>query len=170
MEEAIKTDNEKPEKKSNKKKWILAGCGCSLLLLLCFIGALAGAYYGIYSIYGFLAEPSEVVKAHFEAVKDGEIENAYLKYTSYGFQENNSLEDFEEYIEAHPEIYQHYKKRFTSVNIKNNFAELYCYLNYKDGTNTTILFRMIKEEDDWKIDSFEIVSAVPGEKEDIEEV
>ncbi|RJQ53006.1 MAG: DUF4864 domain-containing protein [Actinobacteria bacterium] len=137
--------------KSNKKWWFI-GCGC--LLLLCIAVAVVGAFLG-YGIFRAVASPVEPIKGQLEALNEGDVQKAYYQYTSRGFQQETSLEQFQRIVEENPDIFKSRSSSFRSVSIENDTATVRGTITGRDGTVSEMEYGLVKENGEWKIQRFQ---------------
>lgn len=96
----------------------------------------------------------DVVQKQLDALKAGHIEEAY-SYTSKDFKKATSMDDFKAFLEAHPIFKDTDKASFNnrSISYDNGIISgtIAGTLSTKEGTETAVQFRAIKEDGTWKI-------------------
>lgn len=92
----------------------------------------------------------DVAQHQLAAIRSSNFEKAY-SYTSSQFQKEISFDSFKNFIEAHPELKNNINASFPLKNIKNNEVSLEGTLKAPDKTETSIYFRLIKENNQWKV-------------------
>lgn len=90
------------------------------------------------------------INNQLSALKSGDIEKAY-SYTAKDFQNVISLEDFKKFIKKYPSLSNNESASFTTREIQNKEGTVKGTLKAKDGAVTPIEYRLIKENDQWKI-------------------
>lgn len=124
----------------------------ALLAILALIGVTAGIL--------FTESWVDVVDHQLEALRKQDIPQAYQAYTSKDFQSATSLDQFRNFIEAYPVFHNNQSAHFTQRSIEHNIGTLKGNLTSDDHINTPIEYKLIKEEDKWKILSIRLLK--PG--------
>ncbi len=124
----------------------------SLLAVLALIGVTAGIL--------FTESWVDVVDHQLEALRQNDIAKAYYAYTSKDFQSATSLDQFRHFIEAYPVFLNNQSAHFTQRSIDRNIGTLKGNLTSQDHVNTPIEYKLIKEDDKWKILSIRLLK--PG--------
>ena len=114
MSDELETTAPAPQGKS-KMPFILAGCGCLLLVVAICAG---GIYMMVSKGYALFTAPGDAVRAHIALVASGDQRSAY-EACSDGFRSSMSLQQFQAYVEANPIIYNSSEVSFSNVNIQN---------------------------------------------------
>ena len=140
-----------PAKKGNGKVIILV-VG-SLFAVCCLLGVLGGA--GGYFFYRGVSAPVSPIKAQLEALNKGDVQGAYNDYTSKVFKDKTSYDEYVEFIDKYPHIFESKSSSFTNVEIKNGEALVAGTITGKDGTKTKMAYKLVKENDKWLIYGFE---------------
>lgn len=123
---------------------ILAG-----LAVVALIGVTAGIL--------FTEKLVDVVDHQIEAINKDDLSKAYYAYTSRGFQEATSLEEFKEFIKAYPIFLTTQSTHFTQRSIKDNIGILKGNLTTGERTKVPIEYKLIKEDGKWKILSIRLL-------------
>lgn len=126
------------------------------LLALLAVLALVGVTAGIL----FTESWVDVVDHQLEALRQHDIEKAYFSYTSKDFQATTSLDQFRNFIEAYPVFLNNQSAHFIQRSIEHNIGTLKGNLTSNDHVNTPIEYKLIKEDDKWKILSMRLLK--PG--------
>lgn len=92
----------------------------------------------------------EPVERQLAALSAGNIQAAYAE-TSVAFQQNTSLEQFAAFVERYPVLKSISGHSFTTREIENGVGTLKGTLTTSDGGVVPIEFRLVKENDVWKI-------------------
>lgn len=90
------------------------------------------------------------VRSQLDALRSHDFVKAY-SYTSKEFQNVMSFEQFKTFIEEHPALKNNKDSTFTQREIANNRGKVKGTLEATDGTLTPVLYRLIKENNQWKI-------------------
>ncbi|CUI17830.1 conserved hypothetical protein [Candidatus Protochlamydia naegleriophila] len=108
----------------------------------------------------------DVIDNQLEALRQNDVTKAYYGYTSKDFQAATSQEQFREFIETYPVFLNNQSAHFTQRSIDNNISTLKGNLTSQDHINTPIEYKLIKEDDKWKILSIRLIKPdrIPGTK------
>ncbi len=98
----------------------------------------------------------EVAEKQLAALRSGDIEKAY-SYTSKDFQHATSLEDFRKFVDQYPSLKNNKSDIFTSRAIENNIGTLRGSLQAQDGAVTPIEYKLVNENNEWKILSLQVL-------------
>ncbi|WP_454785485.1 DUF4864 domain-containing protein [Legionella sp. WA2024007413] len=96
------------------------------------------------------------IEHQLNALQSGNIEKAY-SYTSKDFQKTTSINDFKKFLDQYPSIKNNESYFFNTREIENNLGFVKGTLTAKDGAKTPIEYRLIKEDDTWKILNIKVV-------------
>lgn len=135
-----------PPYRQKTAPWVFV-TGLAMLGLL-FYFTWAGAQYGD------LEKPA---KDQLESIKGGKIPEAYYEYTSKQFQAATSLEQFRQFVKSHPIISQYSDFTFGEPVIDDKRGVLIGSLASPTGERVEIKYFLFRQDDEWKIDSFQIV-------------
>lgn len=122
-----------------------------LIALIALIGVTAGIL--------FTESLVDVIDKQLEALHKNEINNAYYAYTSSEFQRTTSLEDFKEFVEAHPIFFNSQSAHFIQRSIKQGVGTIKGNLTSADRVKVSIEYKLIKEEGKWKILSIRLLGS-----------
>lgn len=100
----------------------------------------------------------DVVDKHIEALRKGDIDKAYSKYTSNEFKATTSLDQFQAFVDKHPILHNSQLSHFTQRLIKDHLVILKGKLTTSDHHEVPVEYRLIKENKGWKIQSVRILS------------
>jgi hypothetical protein len=137
--------------KSNTVKWVVLGCGGAIVLLAVFIAVL------FLVVMKATAKPEGVVKDFLECAATQKIEEAY-NYFSVPLKEVQSFETFEAIVKNNPSIFHVVDTTFTTRSVDLNEARFSGTLTIEAGTKVPASFRLVKENDTWKLISYKISS------------
>lgn len=104
--------------------------------------------------------PAESVDSHIEALKAGAVERAYYQ-TSTLFQENTSLEEYRQFIEAYPILKNIDAIHVSERLVENNQGAVKGDLSDSTGKRVPILIQLIKEGDNWRILALNLPESEP---------
>lgn len=124
----------------------------ALLAVLALIGVTAGIL--------FTESWVDVVDHQLNALRQHDISQAYYDYTSKEFQSATSLDQFRNFIEAYPVFLNNQSAHFSQRSIEHNIGTLKGNLTSTNHVNTPIEYKLIKEDDKWKILSIRLLK--PG--------
>lgn len=116
-----------------------------LLFVFCIIAIALYATSGV----------TDTVRSQLIALRAGDYVKAY-SYTSKDFQNSTSFDAFKNFIDRYPSLKNNKDSTFTNRKIENNEGEVSGTLEATDGTTTPIQYRLIKENDHWKILSIQV--------------
>lgn len=109
----------------------------------------------------------DVVDHQLEALRQQDIEKAYSDYTSKDFQTATSLQQFRNFVEAYPVFLNNQSAHFIQRSIEHNIGTLKGHLTSNEHVNTPIEYKLIKEDNKWKILSIRLLKPgnIPNNKE-----
>lgn len=96
---------------------------------------------------GALAEP---VDRQIAALQRGDMHGAYEE-TSVAFQQSTSFEDFSKFVQSNPILTKITGHTFSSRKIENGVGYLSGKLTTQGGGVQPVAYRLVKENDTWKI-------------------
>ncbi len=131
------------KKKSKAWIWILVSC-----LSLLIIAIISFIIFGVI-IFKVFSAPTQPADEQLKLIRENKLVQAY-DLGSAEFKKVTSREDFERFINEHPEIKDSKKTNFTSTDIKDNVAIIKGTIE-NDGNEIPIEYRMVKEKGQWKI-------------------
>ncbi len=152
-----KNASEKPVKETFAKKKIplwfkfIAGLAVVLALLASFVIAFSDDLEGI-------------ARSQLESLQANQITEAYYKYTSKEFRSSTTLDEFHKFIKTYPIFANHTSLAFNSSKVENNIGVLEGTLAEKDGHSAEVEYKLVKEDNQWKIAS--IILVEPEKKQD----
>lgn len=125
-------------------KKILLIIGLVIASIFMFVMSVIGlAFYATSGI-------TDTVRGQLTALRSGDYVTAY-SYTSKDFQNATPFDAFTSFIDRYPALKNNKDSTFTSREITNNEGYISGTLEAADGTTTPIKYRLIKENDHWKI-------------------
>lgn len=135
-----------PPYRQKTAPWVFV-TGFALLAMLFYI-TWSGAQYGD------LEKPA---REQLETIKEGKIPEAYYEFTSKQFQAATSLEQFRQFVKSHGIIADYKDIVFGEPVIDDKRGLLIGKLTPEKGQPVEIKFFLYRQEDEWKIDSFQIM-------------
>jgi hypothetical protein len=138
-----------PPKKSRWWVWLLGGCGC---LTLVAVAAGLAMYFGVRAI---TAGPEQVVQDFLAAAGAGNAVEAH-GYFSQPLQAEQPLEELSRVIEERPHLFRVTDTTFTSRSRDGSRASFSGTVTLERGTRMPASFVLVKENDDWRLLSYEI--------------
>ena len=112
-------------------------------IVVFIVGILAIGYFATSGL-------TEPVGRHLDALRAGNIEAAYAE-TSIAFQQSTSLEQYAAFIERYPALKNIADYSFSERSVENGIGTLKGKLTTTDGGVVPIEFKLVKENDQWKI-------------------
>ena len=92
-----------------------------------------------------------VIHSFLNVVRNKDFSSAYNQFTSQNFHENNSLKDFEDFMQKHPEFLKSSGSSFEKLTYNNNIATFNGKLFLSDKMYMPVEFDLIQDEGKWKI-------------------
>lgn len=159
--EKIESADSNPSKPVSMKKkkmpfWFKAMTFVTVLALIGVTGAIL-----------FTEKLVDVVDYQLEALRNGNIEKAYSAYTSSEFRETTSLDRFQNFVTAYPAFEKNLSAHFSQRSFDRHIAVLKGYLSSVDHIDTPIEYRLVRENNKWKILSIRLPKpeAIPDSPE-----
>jgi hypothetical protein len=121
------------------------------IIALTALGIIGGSFIALMQ-----EDATDVVKQQLNALKEDHLTEAYYNYTSKGFREATSLEQFKDFVKGHSAFIKNSSVEFLERSIHDNEGVLEASLSSVNGITTHIDFQMIREGDKWKILSIRI--------------
>ena len=87
---------------------------------------------------------------HLDALAKGDLEAAYAE-TSVAFRDNTSPEQFAAFVRGNPSLSRITGHSFGERSWENNIGSVKGTLKTSDGGVVPVEFRLVKENDQWKI-------------------
>lgn len=123
--------------------------GVNWTLLLTLILILLCVYFTL-DLY-LTVRPAVTVQGHLSELRNERVTEAYYNYTSKDFQSTVSLNNFREFIRQHPVFTKQKDIQVDSENVDSNIGHLKGSLIDKDDSKTPIQYKLVKEQNVWKI-------------------
>ena len=134
--------------------WIATGCGGCLVMVLLFVGLIAGgAFY-------MTSGATDAVRAQLEEIKSGKLDAAHARF-SESYRAEIPAAAFAAFVDRHPSLKDNADSTFTSRNVTNNRGQLKGTLKAGSGVTEEVDYRLVKEGGDWKIEFMEVAGDRP---------
>lgn len=114
------------------------------------LGILVGLVVIIALLFIFTGGLARTANEQLEAIKAGNIDAAY-SMTSSAFQKETSLDAFKSFVNTYPVLKSYKSVSFSERNMENGEGYLAGEIEDADGSKQKIEFKLIKEDDKWKI-------------------
>ncbi len=135
-----------------QKKHTFLWLGFTIITLMIMAGA------GYFVLEESKQTLTQTAKNQLTALKRGNYSRAYYLYTSDNYQEQNTLEQFRNWVKTRPILTDNDSVDFFGENIRGDHATLSGELKTNEGSLVPIIYRMSKEYGEWKIDSIQTMS------------
>lgn len=133
------------EPKSHASLWFK-----SLLLLIALI-------IGTFLTTTLLTEDvTDTVKDQLQAIRNGQITEAYYAFASKKFQETTSLEAFSDFMKKHSAFSESKSIHFKERNVNDDIGTLEGTITAHNDKKIQVEYKLIKESEKWKILSIRI--------------
>jgi hypothetical protein len=143
-----------PRKGKGPVFWIATGCGGCLVMVLLFVGLIAGgAFY-------MTSGATDAVRAQLEEIKSGKLDEAHARF-SESYRAEIPSAAFAAFVDRHPSLKDNADSTFTSRNVVNNRAQLKGTLKAGSGVTEEVDYRLVKEGGDWKVEFMEVAGDRP---------
>lgn len=140
-----------PPKNRGWVKWVACGCVLAVLLLAGFIAAI------FFTVQKATAGPEESVQGFIAAARAGDYRTAH-DYFSVPLKEVQPYEDFVAAAEQNSSFFKITETSFTNRSVDMNGAELSGNVTLESGTTVPAQFELVRENDQWKLISYNIGS------------
>ncbi|HVR70174.1 MAG TPA: DUF4864 domain-containing protein, partial [Vicinamibacteria bacterium] len=146
---------EPPRKGRSPFFWIAAGCGGCLLMVLLFVGVIAGgAWY-------MTSGAADAAKAQLADLRAGRLDEAYARF-SEDYRAKVSRDDFAAFVDRHPALKDPADATFLSRNVTNNRAQISGTLEAGSGARESVAYRLANQGGQWVIEDLEVEGDRPG--------
>lgn len=98
-----------------------------------------------------------IIENQLEAIRNNDIKKGYQDYTSNSFKEATSFSDFEAFVHKNLVIEKNKGSNFTNFNIEDEVGTLEGTLSSASGEIVPVKYRLIYENNGWKILSINIL-------------
>ena len=142
---------QQPGPKKPWMKWVALGC----LGLILIFGAIAAAMW--FAVSKATEGPEMAVRGFLDAASAQDFSTAH-GYFSAPLQEVQSEEQLEAMVLNNPTLFAISDVSFTNRSVDMNGAELSGNVTLESGTVMPARFRLVKENDDWKLIAWNIGS------------
>lgn len=132
-------------------KWVGLGCGGLLVLVAAFV------FLMFFVVKKATSGPEEVVKGFLSAAGSGDYAKAYDTF-SEPLKQAQTLEAFTQMVESNPMLFQVADTTFNNRSVDLSGAELSGTVKLRAGTKMPASFKLVKENDRWKLIAYHIGS------------
>lgn len=140
-----------PPPKRGWVKWVVLGCvGIVIIVVLIF----GGIFYGVSKA---TAGPEKAVREFLAAAAAGDHAAAH-NYFSAPLKQVQPYEDFVNAVRSQPQFFDIASTSFSNRSIDQNGAQLGGKVTLKSGTEVPATFQLVRENDQWKLISYNIGS------------
>ncbi|HSE43083.1 MAG TPA: nuclear transport factor 2 family protein [Acidobacteriota bacterium] len=143
------------QKDSILLKVLIGGCGCLIL-----IGVLFAIFAGKFFVG--MTGPSRTVKAHIEAMNEGDYEKAYSHF-SKEYKKNHPFSTFRAEIEEFPDTFPLAEYALKHTQVVNDKATVEGILTAKNGAVIPVRYFLVLEKRQWMINDY--VWEPPGKQQ-----
>lgn len=139
--------------KSNRGwiKWVALGCFLAVVLF----GAIIGGIF--WTVQKATAGPEEAIQAFLTAAGAGDYQTAH-DYFSVPLKEVQPYEQFAADAEANSSFFKITDTSFNNRSVDMNGAELSGNVTLESGTVVPAQFKLVRENEQWKLISYNIGS------------
>ncbi len=144
------SSSESPAPKK-RKWWFWVLVGIALILAVLFL------------LGRSISLPGETITEQLRSLREGQLTEAYYGFTSKDFQKTVPLEVFKKYIKTNPILEKNKSFILEDEGIVGDISTIRGYVVAEDGSSIEAVYKLILEDDEWKI--FSISPIVRGEAE-----
>lgn len=126
-----------------------------------FLGVVVVVAAFIAFVFWITSAITDVASQQLDALRKGDIEKAY-SYTSKDFKSATSLEEFRSFIDSYPSLKSNKSSFFSNRTIENDVGTLKGSLESQDGAVTPVEYKLVKENNEWKILSITVLPTGAG--------
>jgi hypothetical protein len=127
-------------------KVLIGGCGCLILIGILF-AVFAGKFFVSFT------GPARIVKAHIEALNEGDADQAY-KHFSSEYRKNRSYATFKSDVDAYSDAFPLAEYSLKHVQVVNDKATVEGILKGKNGAIIPVHYSLVLEKREWKINDY----------------
>jgi hypothetical protein len=125
------------------------------LTVLIGIAAIAGAAIFYTTNFGG-KNVEQVAEGQLQALRAKDLSKAYYDFTSSEFQTDTSLEGFKEFVKTYPVLNDNKTAKFYDKSVTDTKASLFGTLYSQDDSSIPVVYRLVKQNGDWKIQNIEL--------------
>ena len=133
-----------------EKKTLMIVGGVVVVLVLGVAAIGGGIFWMVWKMTG---PPVEAVRAHLDAINQGDYARAY-SYLHSSVQQQMTLEDFQGFVESNAAVLKTTDTTFSNRKVENNVATLRGTHTGQDGTVTPVRWTLVYQGDRWLITGF----------------
>lgn len=138
-----------PPAKRGWVKWLFIGCG---LILLIIAGMIAAIWFGVTKA---TEGPEKVVREFLEAAAEGDAARAHETFSA-PLRDVQSIEQLQAMMDQEPSLFATTDATFSNRKVDGSGVELSGTATLESGTEAPVSFRLVRENDEWKLISWEI--------------
>lgn len=116
-----------------------------------------------YLFLGSSLTPVDAITEHLQTVREGKLTEAYYEFSSKDFQKTVPLDVFKKYIKANPVLEHNKKFVIEDEGTKGDSSTVRGYIVAEDGSSLEAVYKLVMEDNEWKI--FSISPVVRSEPE-----
>ncbi len=116
---------------------------------------------GVIMAFSLTSGAVEAVETHLSDLKQGNIEKAYQGTTS-DFQSVTSLNAYRQFVDSYPILKDTVSSSFSQREVDNGVASIGGTITDSSGKKAKLKVKLLKEGENWRIQSLELPDAVPG--------
>jgi len=151
---------DRPQRKSNAPKKIKP-----TWFRILFSMAVLGVVLGIYGVL-FAGGMLDIIKGQLGKLRESRITQAYYDYTSKGFQETTSLEEFREFLAIYKVLSDNKTFIYEGRSINDSIGKIKGVLISNELHEMNAEYQLVKEENAWKIQSIRLKEAAGDNEKD----
>jgi len=132
-------------------KWVGIGCGCLVVVVAAFVALF---YFGLRAA---TAGPEETVKEFLAAAGAGDYEKAHGTFSA-PLKETQPLDQFAAAAAANASFFKVKETTFNTRSVDMAGATFEGTVTLEAGTEVPASFKLVRENDEWKLISYQIGS------------
>jgi hypothetical protein len=130
-------------------RWVLLGCGGAIALLVIFVAVL------LLVVKQATAAPEEVVRTFLAEAGAGNLEAAHDCFSA-PLKEAQPYDQFAAGVNANKHLFDVTDTSFTNRSVDMSGAELKGTVTLGSGTEVPCSFKLVRENEDWKLIGYNI--------------
>lgn len=128
------------------RNMILGGVGCLFVVAAIITLVILG--------FSQLSEgPARAVRHHLTSINQGNIRTAYTDFTN-DYRRHHTMDDFQKELSLFADQLPCRASHFSRVTVNKGKAEVGGTLTGRDGSLFPVVYRLIREKDEWKIQDY----------------
>jgi hypothetical protein len=138
--QAHSSERQPPLPVKPKRRWLKWTLGIAALLLA-----------GVYWIGSTVVLPQNIIVQQLVSLKERQLTEAYYDYTSKDFQKTISLDSFKKYIKTNPVLQNPKSFLVEDEALQGSISTIRGYIIAEDGSSLEAIYKLIFEDERWKI-------------------